>query len=80
MTRDVTPSCDHTRVSPVGLLLGGQQVDVVGDEELPDPGHRGAPARHELRRAVVRAPALLPQLRGVIISVTAAGGDKVLEH
>ena len=46
------------------LLFRGDHVDVVGDEELPYPGDRAAPAGDELRGAKVGGPRGVGQLRG----------------
>lgn len=46
----------------VSLLLGADQVHVVGNEELPGPGYRGAPRRDEERRAEVGGPFITFQL------------------
>ena len=42
----------------VRLLLGGEKVHVVGDEELPHPGHSPAPAGNEHGGSEVRGPAV----------------------
>ena len=47
---------------PMGLLLGGDEIDIVSDEELPDPGDGPAPRRDKGRFAKVRAPILFFQL------------------
>ena len=47
---------------PVSLLLGGDEVDVVSDEELPDPCDGPAPRRDKGGFAKVRAPILFFQL------------------
>lgn len=44
------------------LLFRGDQIDVVCDQELACAGHRGAPRRHELSRAVIRFPFIEKQL------------------
>lgn len=41
---------------PVGLLLRGNEVDVVGNKELPHACHRCTPARHEVRGTKIRLP------------------------
>ena len=46
----------------MGLLLGGDEIDIVCDEELPDPGDGPAPRRDKGRFAKVRAPILFFQL------------------
>ena len=38
------------------LFLGGQQVDVVGDEEFTGPSGRGAPIGHKLSGPEIRRP------------------------
>lgn len=47
---------------PMSLLLGADQVHVVGDEELAGAGYRGAPGWHEHGGAEVRGPIVMYQL------------------
>lgn len=47
----------------VRLLLGGQQVHVVGDEELTSSGYRGSPGGHEEGGAKVGGPLWTLQLQ-----------------
>lgn len=46
----------------MSLLLGADQVHVVGDEELASAGYRGAPRRHEQGGSEVRGPIATLQL------------------
>ena len=46
----------------MSLFFGGDQVHVVGDEELTGASDRGAPRRDEVRGAEVRGPFALFQL------------------
>lgn len=47
---------------PVSLLLGADQVHVVGDEELASAGHRGAPWWHKEGGTKIRGPFVAFQL------------------
>lgn len=44
------------------LLFGGNHVDIVSDEELPDASHGSAPTGNEITRSVIRTPLFLCQL------------------
>lgn len=46
----------------MSLLLGADQVHIVGDEELASTGYRGAPRRYERGGAEVREPIITLQL------------------
>lgn len=46
----------------MSLFFGGDQVHVVGDEELPSTGHRGPPGRDERCGAEVGGPLVTFQL------------------
>lgn len=51
----------------VSLLLGADEVQVVGDEELASASHRGSPRRHKEGGAKIRGPFVtlqLPKRRG----------------
>ena len=52
----------HVESDPVSLLLGGQHVDVVGDEELAGSHQSGTPAGHKVCRPKVWLPLWLAQL------------------
>ena len=53
----------HVERDTMRLFLGGQHVDVVGNEELSSPDDRRSPARDELGEAVIRSPLWLHQLQ-----------------
>lgn len=46
----------------MSLLLGADQVHVVGDEELASACYRGAPRRHKQGGAEIRGPIITLQL------------------
>lgn len=47
----------------MSLLLGADQVHVVGDEELASAGYRSAPRRYKLGWTEVRGPIITLQLQ-----------------